>query len=367
MKQGQSLQDLAAVLQRTRDPEYKKDFVAPEKQLQMGLRPTLVQAADGRTALRVVLDLGDHGEYGVNPVAHSQLSARLQIPKPYYDRMLSTAPALLAGNVNHWLSTSEEARMVRTLGGTARAYLSDRYRPLDNVDLAEATFQTMVERQMEVNSCAVTDERLYIKAVMPQLRAEVRLGDVVEMGIMISNSEVGLGSVQVKPMIHRLICLNGAVIDDLKFMRYHVGRSTRGAGDEGPAIEQFFTDATRQADDRAFFLKVRDVVAGVLTSGVFDRQVEKMKAAAEHRLPAKTVDKVVEVTARKLDLTEGERKSVLEHLLEGGDLTQYGLMNAVTRASQDVSSYDRASQLENLGGRIIELSPTDWREIAEAA
>ena len=29
-------------------------------------------------------------------------------------------------------------------------------------------------------------------------------------------------------------------------------------------------------------------------------------------------------------------------LIEGGDLSQYGLSNAVTRASQDVASYDRA-------------------------
>ena len=31
-----------------------------------------------------------------------------------------------------------------------------------------------------------------------------------------------------------------------------------------------------------------------------------------------------------------------QYLIEGGDLSQYGLSNAVTRASQDVASYDRA-------------------------
>jgi hypothetical protein len=40
---------------------------------------------------------------------------------------------------------------------------------------------------------------------------------------------------------------------------------------------------------------------------------------------------------------------------------------AVTRAAEDVESYDRASQLEVLGGEIIELAKSDWRELAMAA
>ena len=42
------------------------------------------------------------------------------------------------------------------------------------------------------------------------------------------------------------------------------------------------------------------------------------------------------------------------------------LMQAVTRASQDVEDYDRASELEQLGGQIIELAPSQWKTIAEA-
>ncbi len=37
-----------------------------------------------------------------------------------------------------------------------------------------------------------------------------------------------------------------------------------------------------------------------------------------------------------------------------------------TRTSQDVESYDRASELEQLGGQILELAPSQWRTIAEA-
>jgi hypothetical protein len=40
---------------------------------------------------------------------------------------------------------------------------------------------------------------------------------------------------------------------------------------------------------------------------------------------------------------------------------------AVTRLAQDAENYDRASDLERLGGRIIELPRSEWRQLAEAA
>jgi hypothetical protein len=38
----------------------------------------------------------------------------------------------------------------------------------------------------------------------------------------------------------------------------------------------------------------------------------------------------------------------------------------VTNSSQQVASYDRAAELENVGGEITELPPTDWKVLTEA-
>ena len=51
-------------------------------------------------------------------------------------------------------------------------------------------------------------------------------------------------------------------------------------------------------------------------------------------------------------------------IIEGGDLTKFGLFNAITRFSQDVGSYDRASALEQLGGEVITLPRGEWELIA---
>jgi hypothetical protein len=74
--------------------------------------------------------------------------------------------------------------------------------------------------------------------------------------------------------------------------------------------------------------------------------------------------KVVEATARRFALTEGERSGVLQHLIRGGDLSAWGLANAVTRTAEDAIDYDRATELEAAGGRVIELLPAGWRSPA---
>ena len=47
----------------------------------------------------------------------------------------------------------------------------------------------------------------------------------------------------------------------------------------------------------------------------------------------------------------------MQRLIESNDLTLYGLSNAVTRHSQDVESYDRASELESIGYSILTMPP----------
>ena len=77
--------------------------------------------------------------------------------------------------------------------------------------------------------------------------------------------------------------------------------------------------------------------------------------------------KAVEVLSNRLSLTQDEQSSVLRHLIEGGDLSQYGLINAVTRAAEDAKSYDRATELEMAGATVLDLKPTESRDVALAA
>jgi hypothetical protein len=190
--------------------------------------------------------------------------------------------------------------------------------------------------------------------------AEVQKGDVVQAGVVVSNSEVGAGSVRVEPLLYRLVCLNGAIVNDLAMKKYYVGRTN---GHSEDAIQALLRDETKALNDQAFWATVQDVVRGTLQETTFQLVVDRWRDATQERITWDPVQ-VVEVTAKRFGLTEPERGRVLRHLVEGGDLSRYGLANAITRASQDAGDYDRATELERLGGQIIELPRQAWQALA---
>lgn len=281
---------------------------------------------------------------------------------PDYNRMRSAAPELLAANVNEWFQSQPERRMIRTLDGKARAFLSDRYRRLDNFDLAEAVLPVLSEmgEGIQIISAEMTEKRLYIKAINTRLELEVKEGDAVQAGICITNSEVGLGSLKVEPLIFRLICLNGMVSQDFSTKKYHVGR----AAEDGDAFE-LYSDDTLKADDKAFFLKVQDTVRAAVDIAKFSTIVDKMKEATERKIEGNPVS-AVEVLSEKFGYSNDEKAGVLTHLIQCADLSAYGMLNAITRTSQDLEDYDRATELERDGSKVLALPQSTWKAIATA-
>jgi len=345
MKQGRSLQDLGAELQRQRSA--RKDFIADTRNLEM-------QSEGGFSTMRLYLDDDEH-VFDVGEVAHQQMASRLKIPYTYYKRMQADYPSLLDENVNGWFHKAPERRMVRILDGKVRAFLSDRYRRLDNLELCAAVLPVIYEMKgADIMSCEVTDTHLYLKVVNKKLREEVAVGDVVQAGFCISNSEVGLGSLKVEPLIYRLVCKNGLIVKDMSQKRYHVGKQVTGDGD---AAYELYSDATLQQDDKAFFMKVQDVVRAAVDEAKFQFAVNQMRAAMELPIGDDPV-KAVEELADKFLLNQNERGDVLRQLFMGGDNSRYGLINAVTAASKLSDSYERATDLERIGGELLSRTTT---------
>lgn len=354
MKTGRTLVNLAQELERQQAT--KKDLVLPMSVLRHGTDD------DGQT--HVVVPEDGHAErYVLTPLARRQLADKLRIPLPYFERMREAQPRLLDHNINTWMQQDGDRRMLRTLNGQVRAVLSDRYRRLDNIDLAEAVLPVLQQLpDVQFESMELTETHMYLKCVTPRLSHEMAPGDVVQAGVVVSNSEVGLGMLTVQPLLFRLVCRNGLIAADHGLRKTHVGRSL-GREDEGL---QVFRDDTLHADDRAFFLKVRDVVQAAVSEATFRQTAQKLQRTLNIPLTGDPVQ-AVEVLAQRYTLNEQERSGVLRHLITGGTLSAYGLVNAVTHFSQEVDDYDRATEFEALGGRLIELSPTEWQGLAQAA
>lgn len=352
MKEGKTLAEITDVLEYQRDR--KRDFVCPN-----GLMT--FNAKDNALLLEGI------GFFSVSELAHDQIAGRLEIPRKYYDRMREKQPDLLETNVNAWLKhVPADARLVRTLDGSVRAFLSDKYRPLDHIDLLDAVVPTLQQSDCRIESADITDTRLYLKAVSERVQFPLEPGhdkrdDIAQAGLCISNSEVGCGSLSVEPLIWRRVCSNGLIIQDHSFSKYHVGRGAKGA----EQAFEFFRDETRLADDRAFWMKVRDTVGHAFEAINFGKIVDRLVATRADVVEAPAL-KCIEVTAELLSLSDREADLVGEHYVREHDYTRFGVLNAITRAAQDVENYDRSTDMERLGARIMELPKRDWDRIARA-
>lgn len=355
MKSGRSLRELAEEI--TRRATAKKDYLVPTNVAQMTETARLTFGEE-------IVDVTD--------LAHSQIAEHTGIPAAYYRKMKAEKPELLANNVNAWFAKYPATRMVRTLDGEARAFLSDKYRPLENEDLAEAVLPVLMDLDVIIMSCEITDRRLYIKAVDRRIEKDIptgrRLGDgshvifdTLSPAITISNSEVGEGSLAVMTSIFTRQCTNLATFGERSVRKSHVGAKHE------LAVGNFdlLSDETRKLTDKALWSQVKDVVKASFDEARFNTLAERMREAADDRFEGDPV-KVVELAAKRFGVTEGEKGSILKHLVEKGDLSRWGLSSAVTRAAADLPDYDRASEFERLGGAIVELDRKDWKELAGA-
>ncbi len=386
MNKGRSLQELA--LELDRQTKTRRDYLAPQGKIGAVVvdiaAGDAVEAPEGAPlapAGRAVRIEGFNGEpMALTPYAHGQLSDHLGIPKKYYDRMHAERPELLAENINTWFKADpENARMLRTLDGRIRAVLSPKYRPLDNFDLASTILPELVEQQAQVVSAELTETRLYIKAILPRLSDELPAGLAYGTGhdrvggagldrgrvvsaIVISNSDVGAGALRVEPSVFTTWCTNLAIMAQAAMRKYHVGR----AHDAGDAWE-VFKDDTRVAEDRAFWLKVRDVARAAFDERIFRAAIADMLKAADRPIVSDKIEIVIEKAVTELALPVGTSSGILKHLAAGGDLTQWGLSSAITRVAGETTDYELSTALERAGGAVLALPARSWESISKAA
>lgn len=381
MKHGMSVVELAEEIKR--QSESKADYVADSRATAM-----VVREADTPTGEELAIEFGTNRgtkSLAVGPVAHEQIATSLGIPKRFYDHLAERHADLLAHNVTELMHREPKKRMLRTLDNRVRGYVSDRFRCLDNDDLAEAVFPVLNELGVRIVSCDITERRMYIKFVNPELRVDApdlmpaaygnpsdviyageykgfRMSEIAAGGV-IGNSEVGFGALYIKDLDLNAWCANGCVRTTVK-RTTHVGRSH--ARLEGLEASNFYSSSTQWLDDAALFAKLSDAVRGMFDRERFEARIDSYREAKADVIEA-YIPEVVEVVAKKLALPEKTQASVLDALIKDGDLSRWGVANALTAVSQKVEDYDQASKLEELGGRVVELPKRDWSAIVRQA
>ena len=335
------------------------DFVADTRTLE--LEPSGSGGWHLASAEGINLPGLDTQAVGLSEHAHRNLATWCGIPWKYYERLLcdDAQDQLLARNVNHWFVGTPARRMVRTLHGDARAVLSDRYARIDNHDVLQVVLPAMMNSNAGwvFHQAAITDTRMYMKAVLPRVETAVEVGDPVQLGMVMSNSEVGDGRLWFRPFVLRLVCTNGMVMADNALSRTHL---------TAPQEEGYLSDTTKMLQDGTFLSKAVDLVHAMADPAMLETFVRPMREAAQVALPRPV--EAAEVLAKKVALTDAEALQVRDEFLTGSQAPSvWGLVNGLTATARLAPNYDRQVHMEAAAGELLAAGRRGWRDLVEAA
>lgn len=367
-----TLQNL--LLQVQQQATQQQDFLAPTNQLQL----MTGDRGDGSKVSQIILEQTGGMPTQIlsaNEVAFDQIAQRAGIDVRTARRLQQDYSSEFDGLINAIWQKEPAVRMIRTFNtsnstGVARAFVSDKFKTFDNVHLLSSALPQLMESdaQWKVVNGQVTDKRLYLRLKSEVITGEgAGVGDVMALGLGMSNSEVGCGSINVYQMYWTLACLNGMQTEK-RTRKSHI-TSSRGDAETWGLL----TDEAKDADNHSLSLQVRDLTAAYASRDSFDEVLEKMRSARSDVISG-SPQAAVESLGKVLSLTKKDTASVLDGLLAtigqsgyaGQPVSRATLVNAVTAVAHNVEA-DNVDDWQILGGRVLDLPRSDWRRVAEAA
>lgn len=336
MKKGQEIKQM--LKQINNDVKFKKDYIVDS---------TSLNITASQNTFPDLHYSSDSNYYQMNDNSLNHLCNRLEIGTRYISKCLPVSQNLVNHNLNFWISNNKNKKlMLRTIEGhdinRVRAIMSDRYKRIDSDVVANSTLNKLMDMNAELKYSYYDGDNMNITAVLPKLEGEVVEGDFVQGGITITNSEIGQGSLVVKPFIYRLVCTNGMVAPEYlnQFYAKHVGK--------------MIIDIDNDDQWKTIVSKMEQQLELVANPELFEENLNKLKQATEQKINSHQI----EVLAKNHGLSDVERAGVFERLNhyvgETFITSKYDVANAITNiANDEEKSDDRARFLQELGGLII--------------
>ena len=267
----------------------------------------------------------------VAPSAQRLLSNRLRVPYSY----LSRCPEdLQAENLNFWIEQESQHRdtfFCRFNGDTLRAVFTERYMPLDNMEILSQLIEQGFDPCAEVQ-CSFDNNMFLLKIPEYAKAFGVNQGygmlDEIIPGIAFSNSEVGLLAFSIEAYLYRLVCTNGLISQTATTVSRFKHISNKG-------LENFPATLSSVIDGSA------------------QNQIEFKLSSESH------VDdpiSSIESFSKRFGLSLNESEIVKQSFeLEPGN-TMFNIINAYTAAAKtDGLSTADVYKFEKAGGQILSL------------
>ena len=276
-----------------------------------------------RRMLAEELEVADDADIApFSELAMSQFCAKMDIPVRYYRRLPDDLKIILG---NHELQRLKGTSfLIRGKGSWTRAFLSAEYVVYNNCEIAQTVEGLLAKGNVSVKGFVLEETNMFLKIVSEEIW-DVESG--LKAGIMIGNSEVGMGSVSVEPFVFRKPCTNDLIVSREKSFRqahihltaYELTRRMAEAVSEGFRVASSVLDA---------FLKTREVK-------VVD--------------PVEVIRKIAEARQFSQKLTD----EVVSSYLVEPEPNRFGVINAFTNAAQRLAPLQQI-EMERFAGTLLE-------------
>ena len=328
----------------------REDLLAPVKNIQGSVN------SDGQFVFKV----GDR-EFVPTDHAIEQFAIRAGVPSSSvmrelrkqedYDAQDADVMTYLANNALRRLNQDKEYRLRTYTDGTCRAFVTDKYAPVDNRWYLE-TLQSFLP-DGRLSHWKGDEDTIYGNILLPDTILDYGTDDDSDYGGMLSigNSEIGMRRISSTPSVFRAICMNGCIWDQEKGKS--IGQVHRGSID----LEALKYDIQHNLNQQVplmnngidLLLKLREFGSnGVPMSKIVGQVCSDYKVTKKHSYGV-----------LKAFLVE---KSEVEELSKSA----FGVANAFTRFGQtlDDSSWVK---FDEIGGKIANITESKWNSTIERA
>lgn len=342
-----------------------------------------------------------NGLYTPTNVADEGIAAKLDIPLSHLRKCRNLAPSLYEAEVKTWLDLDAQIQaaikekrgerkfLLRCLRaddsriGILRAFLSDSYKAIDNLDVLIAVLKGIQQAGIEdpIIDADLTERRMIVRVVVPQMAIVAeeflkdyrnpftgeqmlrgwtpqRLREVAEReghkainnlifaGFVVINSESGGSRFRLIPRIVVGACTNGLQLVAEAVNKTHLGAQM----DEG--VVQWSTE-TQETNLKLITSQATDTVRAFLDTSFLQDQVDKLTEKAALEVSNPTV--VIPTVSKKLGFTQAQTDLILEHFIRGGQTTAGGVAQAITSAAQLMADGDVAYDMEASAVQALDL------------
>ena len=339
-----SYEDAMENLQRGVDE--REDILAPVKDIQA------IVNDGGEFAFEV-----QDREFVPTDWALQQFSIRSKVPSSTVIQKLrsqedaddvdSEVMANLANNSLRRLDQDKIYRMRTYTDGTCRAFVTDKYAPIDNRWYLDQLRDNLPEGRL--SHWRGDEDTIFGNILLPDTIIDYGQSDDSDYGGMLSigNCEIGKRRISQVPSLFRSICLNGCIWGQCKgkeIKKRHIG----------------------EIDLQELSYAIYENIEAQLP--LLDAGVRKLLALRELEVEDAKMQQVFATVAMDHKMTKKEVSEVFRQWgqFERDDRNMFGVVNAVTRAGQTLDNMSWV-RFDGIGGQLMDTSESRWAGILNRA